>query len=215
MRTRGWRRWKLRGRDSRGTRIGGCGRGCVGRLLSRCVLSFFFALFSNERANQSLSPQNTVDPYERALYGALSGDVASVLPVCSTWEDVVWAHLNSLFESHIEAGLAVSPSGRYWQQGSVAALPSKPDLDPEDDLLGKAISKPVRQELEQVFERLVRSDKAVLAAAAKNPFHLSQAYLIVGKLGELIETFVERLEAAAADTEPECVLSPRFLFPPH
>lgn len=151
--------------------------------------------------------QSTLDPYERALYGALSGDVASVLPVCETWEDVVWVHLNALFEAHVEAGLASSPSGRYFQRGTVAPLDPKAPLDPEDPLVGAAAQgKPVRQALEDVFEQLVRSDRAELATAAKNPFHVSQAYLIVDKVGRLLETFVERLEAAATETEPECVL---------
>lgn len=148
--------------------------------------------------------QNTVDPYERALYGALSGDVTSVLPVCSSWEDVVWAHLNALFESHVEAGLASSPAGRYWQSSSVAPLDSKTPLDPEDPLFGSAAQgKAIRQELEHVFEKLLRSDKADLAASAKDPFHVSQAYLVIGKIDELLNAFVERIEAAATDTEPE------------
>ncbi|GAA5904143.1 hypothetical protein JCM6882_003958 [Rhodosporidiobolus microsporus] len=151
-----------------------------------------------------IAESSAVDPYERALYGALSGDVSSVLPVCATWEDIVWAHLNSLFEAHIEAGLSVSLSGRYWQRGSVAPVDPKAALNAEDELLaGGATTKPIRQELESVFERLTRSDKPDLAAAAKNPFHLSQAYLIVGKINQLIETFVERLESAAPETEPE------------
>lgn len=141
------------------------------------------------------------------MYGALSGDVTSVLPVCSSWEDVVWAHINSLFESHIEAGLASSPAGRYWQRESVAPMKEKAPLDPEDPLIGPAAAsgRPVRDELEDMFEKLVRSDKPELSMAAKNPFRVAQAYLIVGKVGNLLETFVERLEAAAADTEPEYV----------
>ncbi|GAA5852447.1 hypothetical protein JCM8547_006786 [Rhodosporidiobolus lusitaniae] len=157
-----------------------------------------------KRMCRKIAASTAVDPYERALYGALSGDVASVLPVCTTWEDIVWAHLNALFESHIEAGLSTSPSGSYWQSGALSPSSTSPSsLDPEDELLGKSVSRPVRQELEQVFEKLVKSDKPDLAAASKNPFHLSQAYLVVGKLGELIETFVERLESAAPDMEPE------------
>ncbi|KPV74234.1 uncharacterized protein RHOBADRAFT_54084 [Rhodotorula graminis WP1] len=154
---------------------------------------------------RKLAATTTLDPYERALYGALSGDVASVLPVCSTWEDVVWVHANALFESHVEAGLASSPSGRYFHRGTVAPLdPKTTTLDPEDPLVGSAAQgKSVRQELEDVFEQLVRSDRAELAMAAKNPFHVSQAYLIVGKVESLLETFVERLEAAANETEPE------------
>ncbi|GAA6057632.1 hypothetical protein JCM3770_005005 [Rhodotorula araucariae] len=153
---------------------------------------------------RKLAATSTLDPYERALYGALSGDVASVLPVCATWEDVVWAHSNALLEAHVEAGLASSLSGRYFERGSVATLDPKASLDPEDALLGTAAQgKAVREELEEVFERLMRSDRTDLATAAKNPFHVSQAYLIIGKIGTLLETFVERLEAAATETEPE------------
>ncbi|GAA6032198.1 hypothetical protein JCM8097_007121 [Rhodosporidiobolus ruineniae] len=159
-----------------------------------------------KRMCRKVAESNTLDPYERALYGALSGDVASVLPVCSTWEDVVWAHLNALFEAHVEAGLSASPSGRYWQRPTISPLDEpKGELDAEDALLLPSVvaQTPIRQELERTFEKLVRSDKADLASAAKNPFHLSQAYLIVGKIGELVETFVERLESSAAETEPD------------
>ncbi|BGP56625.1 hypothetical protein JCM8202_000189 [Rhodotorula sphaerocarpa] len=154
---------------------------------------------------RKLAGSQSLDKFERALYGALSGDVASVLPVCSGWEDVVWAHVNSLFESRVEAGLAASPAGRFWQRGSVAPLNAKANLDPEDALIGPgaATGRPLRAELEEVFDKLVRSDKADLSAAAKNPFRVAQAYLIVGKVGDLLETFVDRLEAAALDTEPE------------
>lgn len=151
--------------------------------------------------------QPSLDKFEKALYGALSGDVASVLPVCSSWEDVVWTHVNSLFESHIEAGLASSQDGRYWQRGSVAPLNAKTILDPENPLIGPAAAsgRPLRAELEEVFESLIRSDQAELSVAAKNPFRVAQAYLITGKVGNLLETFVDRLEVAAVDTQPEYV----------
>ncbi|BGP49686.1 Nucleoporin nup84 [Rhodotorula kratochvilovae] len=153
---------------------------------------------------RKLAANNTLDPYERALYGALSGDVASVLPVCSTWEDVVWAHTNALLEAHVEAGLASSASGRYFERGTVAPLDPKAPLDPEDALLGAAAAgRPVRDELDAVFERLMHSDRTELANAAKNPFHVSQAYLIIGKIGNLLETFVKRIEDTATGTEPE------------
>ena len=30
--------------------------------------------------------------YEAAVYGALSGNVSAVLPVCGSWEDACWAY---------------------------------------------------------------------------------------------------------------------------
>ena len=88
---------------------------------------------------------------------------------------------------------------------SVAPLNARLTLDPEDPLIGPAAAsgRPLRAELEEMFENLIRSEQAELAVAAKNPFRVAQAYLITGKIGSLLETFVDRLEVAAADTEPE------------
>jgi len=49
----------------------------------------------------------------------------------------------------------------------------------------------------------LKSEKQDLQLAAKNPFHVSQMYLIVDKIGHLLETFVEQLESAAGGMEPE------------
>ncbi|GAA5895279.1 Nup84p [Sporobolomyces salmoneus] len=154
---------------------------------------------------RKIAANPNVEAYEKALYGALSGDVPSVLAVSSSWEDVVWAHLNSLFEAHLEASLALSESGRYWTRTPHSIAPAPEKLDSEDPLFG-SVSQPgqgVRSQLEGIFEKLLKSDKTELQMAAKNPFHVSQMYLIVDKVGHLLETFVERLESAAGETEPE------------
>ncbi|GAA5960795.1 hypothetical protein JCM3765_000820 [Sporobolomyces pararoseus] len=154
---------------------------------------------------RKIAASPNLDPYEKALYGALSGDVPSVLAVSASWEDVVWAHLNSLFEAHLESSLDLSESGRYWTRLPHSVAPAPEKLNSEDPLLG-SISQPgqgVRSQLEEIFEKLLKSEKADLQLAAKNPFHVSQMYLIVDKVGHLLETFVERLESAAGETEPE------------
>ncbi|GAA5961845.1 hypothetical protein JCM8115_001441 [Rhodotorula mucilaginosa] len=176
------------------------GTGMVDRVLKGNANRRLWKMMCRKLAGSPL-----LDKFEKALYGAISGDVASVLPVCSTWEDVVWVHVNSLCESRIEAGLASSPAGRYWQRNSVAPLNAKSTLDPEDPLIGPsaASGRPLRAELEEMFENLIRSEQPELAVAAKNPFRVAQAYLITGKIGSLLETFVDRLEVAAADTEPD------------
>ncbi|GAA5933388.1 uncharacterized protein JCM15063_001302 [Sporobolomyces koalae] len=154
---------------------------------------------------RKIATSSALDPYERALYGALSGDIPSVLAVSTSWEDVVWAHLNSLFEAHLEASLTVSESGRYWNRTPHSVAPAPAQLDSEDPLFA-SISQPgvgIRGQLEAIFDKLLKSDKTDLQLAAKNPFHVSQMYLIVDKIGHLLETFVERLESAAGETEPE------------
>lgn len=125
------------------------------------------------------------------------------MPVCTSWEDVVWAHVNSLLEANIEAGLWTSAEGRYWSRGSVDEIEAS-KLDLEDPLLGSAgRGASVRSELESIFDKMMRNEKGDIALSAKNPFHVSQTYLIVNKISDLLTTFVDRLEQAAMDTEPE------------
>lgn len=46
--------------------------------------------------------------YERALFGALSGNVLAVLPVCSTWQDKLWAYFRSSIDCKIEVQLRLT-----------------------------------------------------------------------------------------------------------
>lgn len=138
----------------------------------------------------------------------------SVLPVCNSWEDHVWAHVNALLESNVEAGLASSSEGRFWSRGTVDPIGLfAPHPDGNDAVLNSKAGGSVRKELEGVFDRLLRNDKGELGQAARSPFHVSQTFIILGNINDLFTTFVDRLEAAAADTEPESV-SPRVLLRP-
>ncbi|KAK4695199.1 hypothetical protein P7C70_g8599, partial [Phenoliferia sp. Uapishka_3] len=137
-----------------------------------------------------------VDPYERALYGSISGDVSSVLPVCTTWEDTLWVHINSLFESHIEVSLWTSPSGRYWTRGSVLPITSS-SLDSEDPLFWPASQKKgIQAELEGIFEKLGSKGRG-------GPYHEAMKSLILGTTGELLDNFVRNMEGASAYMDPE------------
>jgi nuclear pore complex protein Nup107 len=44
-----------------------------------------------------IARQPHVDRYERAVYGIVCGDLESVLPVCNSWEDQLWAHFNAIY----------------------------------------------------------------------------------------------------------------------
>ncbi|KAI5819747.1 107-domain-containing protein [Pyronema omphalodes] len=47
----------------------------------------------------------TKNMYERAVYGTLCGDIASVLPVCESWEDLLFVHVNALVEGYYSSKL--------------------------------------------------------------------------------------------------------------
>lgn len=63
---------------------------------------------------RSLCSKTSLDEYERALYGALSGDVKSVLAVSTSWEAQLWAHTNARLEAAIDAKL--DKTGSWWSQ---------------------------------------------------------------------------------------------------
>ncbi|QDZ22583.1 nuclear pore complex protein Nup107 [Chloropicon primus] len=52
--------------------------------------------------------------YEAATYGSFCGNTRRVLPVCSSWEDVVWAYSRSLLERKVDDTIAelVPPSSQ-------------------------------------------------------------------------------------------------------
>lgn len=52
-----------------------------------------------------LARQPQVNRYERAVYGVVCGDLDSVLPVCQTWEDQLWAHFNAIYKWRLEENL--------------------------------------------------------------------------------------------------------------
>ncbi|KUI60439.1 Nucleoporin NUP84 [Cytospora mali] len=45
------------------------------------------------------------DSWERATYGILSGDIDSVLSVCKTWDDYIFAHYNALLRTQFDSYL--------------------------------------------------------------------------------------------------------------
>ncbi|KAJ3612371.1 hypothetical protein NHX12_020647 [Muraenolepis orangiensis] len=50
----------------------------------------------------SLSEEEQFDRYERAIYAALSGNLKTLLSVCVSWEDCVWAYFRVLVDSLVE-----------------------------------------------------------------------------------------------------------------
>ena len=50
---------------------------------------------------------------ERNLYAALISDLPSVLPACETWEDHLWAYVQSRMEDRIEQ--RCSELGGFWE----------------------------------------------------------------------------------------------------
>ncbi|KAI5780531.1 nuclear pore protein 84/107 [Geopyxis carbonaria] len=58
-----------------------------------------------KRMCYALASRKDGETFERAVYGILSGDLDNVIPVCETWEDHLFAHVNSLVEGAYSSNL--------------------------------------------------------------------------------------------------------------
>jgi nuclear pore complex protein Nup107 len=135
-----------------------------------------------------------VSKYERALYGALSGDLQSVLPACETWEDQLWAHINHLLETRIDAHLAGNPNFFF-------KLAIQPELASDSTL------RDLKTDLATAFDAMLQSSKERINQEARHPLRIAQSYIIQDQTDVLIETFVSRLEDAGDDIDDESVIT--------
>lgn len=87
------------------------------------------------------------------MYGVLSGDLESVLPMCHTWDDHLWAHLNHLI---IARSVNLSPP-KVWSLKFLDRIDGKLHQAGGywHDRFGTGPSDGSSDEdLEQVFERI-------------------------------------------------------------
>ncbi|GAO46637.1 hypothetical protein G7K_0863-t1 [Saitoella complicata NRRL Y-17804] len=128
------------------------------------------------RACHAAAGNEKLDKWERAVWGALCGDLTSVLDVCETWEDQLWAYLNAVSESAVEANLR--NLGRSQLTGGLEI----------EDLSHMGV--------QHVLEKLAQSDQIEIREAAHNPFRRMQAALITGQVDLILQEFNREMEAA-------------------
>ncbi|KAG0245665.1 hypothetical protein BGX31_006661 [Mortierella sp. GBA43] len=136
----------------------------------------------------ALSKEATADQYERAIYGALCGDILSVLPVCSSWEDHAWAQYNALVETMIEVRLAQFDRG-----GRSKALPLPPTRI--------AAAK-------DIFSTLANSNSQAVKDASKDLFKSIQTSIILNETDQLL---VKMANDAKASSTTGTSLRPHML----
>lgn len=162
-----------------------------------------------------MSSNKSLPTYEQALYGALAGETSSVLPVCYTWEDYIWCHINSIFETQVDQILESNQLGYYW---SHQALPPSEKQEPDasdESGISHQLRNPDRNNLAErpldesqtdiksamnkAFDKVLRSENTSLAESARNPFHVAQMWLAIDKINDLFTSFADRLKSASED----------------
>lgn len=155
---------------------------------------------------RSICTRAGLDEYEKALYGALSGDLRSVIHVSKSWETQLWAHVNARLEASIDAKL--DARGAWWSQDADSTFPSTNDVGAvklvelsipsvgvdgvnsgSGDAAGrKATSEPltVAEELRNVFGRLGQTEQHGIQAQSNHPFRVVQKAVILDEVSELL-----------------------------
>ncbi|KAJ2400753.1 Nucleoporin nup84, partial [Coemansia sp. RSA 2559] len=140
----------------------------------------------------ALAHDENNDVYERALYAALGGRLDEVLLVCESWEDYLWAYVNTMIEAKIDNGI-VDANALYTpaQTTSLDHIQSK---------------YPPIHDMAHVFESLTEIDSTILRASAKQPFHLLQRALITNDFANYTADYARRLRADDMDEEERDLL---------
>ena len=111
-----------------------------------------------------LASNSNLAPNERALYASLSGThlTSALLPLCSTWEDHLWARINSLIEHKVDAALA--ELGGWWGQPSASSSNNDGDEIRGGGVIkvSQSVTRDVDSEehgLEGVFEKILHTER--------------------------------------------------------
>ena len=146
---------------------------------------------------RAVSATGHLDQYEKALYGAISGEVDTVLPVAKSWEDHLWIRTNALLEGEIDNILKQKEDQGNWllessNTDNLFSQRSETDLD-------KTERKSVPQAMQDIFNTLL--GEASLRTEARSPYHVAQSWIILNRTNDLLNSFVSKLEASANELD--------------
>ncbi|PWY97337.1 nucleoporin [Testicularia cyperi] len=158
---------------------------------------------------RKLASNPNLDEYERALYGSLAGELASVSHVSQTWEECLWAHINAKLESSVDAKL--DSRGSWWGQDADADVFGEGDygaIKLSDATTSTSTTsttdKPASSAsgLAAIFDKLGQMQAHSVHLQANNPFRLVQRSVISNSLQELLGRFADNLGDMQKSVEP-------------
>ncbi|UZJ51384.1 hypothetical protein CBS101457_000704 [Exobasidium rhododendri] len=160
---------------------------------------------------RSLCAKATLDEYEKGLYGALSGDLKSVLAVSTSWESHLWAYTNARLEASIDAKL--DNTGLWWGQDAGGQFGQSSNLKDLGSVRLNELSIPnvqhdltsqgeVGAELKDVFGSLAQTNQHNIHVQADHPFRIVQRAVILSDVPRLLDYIVSKLPAMKADSSP-------------
>ena len=138
---------------------------------------------------------------ERSLYAALISDLPTLLPACTSWEDHVWAHVQSRMESRLEQRW--NELGGFWQH--------------EDMLVGRDDGEELLGSLDEVFVnisqtgsaearcvQMIVSGKLLMARIqANDAYVVAQRMIIQGRSEALFNQIVDNIPNMQQSMTPQ------------
>ncbi|WWD19594.1 hypothetical protein CI109_104056 [Kwoniella shandongensis] len=140
---------------------------------------------------RAIAKNPTLSAAERHLYAALISDLPTLLPACESWEDHLWAHVQHRIESRIEQRWR--ELGGFWEDES--AYLGKDDHDVEIAHGG----------LEEVFASMAGLQHPGVAVALRDPYHVAQRMIILGRTEALFIQFSDQLLKLEGNVSPELI----------
>ncbi|KAJ2762611.1 Nucleoporin nup84 [Coemansia sp. BCRC 34490] len=140
----------------------------------------------------ALAHDENNEMYERALYAALGGRLDEVLLVCETWEDYLWAYINTMVEAKIDSG--ISDANSLYTPAQTTSLNHIQSKYP-----------PIR-DMTQIFASLTEIDSTVLQKSAQEPFQSVQRSIINNDFASYIDSYARRLRAGEMDDAERDIL---------
>uniref|UniRef100_H2YVP2 Nuclear pore complex protein n=1 Tax=Ciona savignyi TaxID=51511 RepID=H2YVP2_CIOSA len=127
----------------------------------------------------AMSKDETYNPHERALYGALCGNLSAMLEVSSSWEDHLWSHYKTMVdmatERHVQQTVNIwSP----WQRVTQDTIPLPDGYWRQSVDLGRC---------SDIFDKIESSYDQIVREEALNPFHFVQRCIILNDITTLME----------------------------
>lgn len=135
-----------------------------------------------------LTLDESLPPFERALYSAMCGNVKQLLTVCRSWEDILWAYTKGMIDSLVETEIRdMSPKSfmplpkEYWDNCT---------------------------NLKAIFDLINASNDPKVKVEHESPYHVVQRCLITEDFAELFSKMDEWVEKDEYKYDPHLL---RFL----
>jgi len=120
---------------------------------------------------------------ERAVFGALSGNLSAMLENCKVWEDVVWANYKALLDLMVEKKLKETHNIRTPIQKQLG-LRGKSEVNLPEKFWNQKLDL---NSQENIFETISATSNVEIRSQSKLPFSVSQECIILNSVGKLVD----------------------------